>query len=494
MTRSRASARLNSPCTTIGSAIALPTVLRGLRLANGSWKIICMRRRTARSPARSSVRTSWPSNSTRPRARLDEAQDRARGRRLAAAAFADQRERFAGAQRKRDVLDGVHARAHAAQHAGADVEARHEIGDLEHGTLGDRRRRRHVGDALGLAGDGIDDREALRVGTALHRAEARDRGEQRAGVGLARRCEESRGRRLLDGVAVQHDDGAVGDLRDDAHVVRDEHHRHAFLVLQRLDELEDLGLDGDVERGGRLVGDEQRRLAGERHGDHHALAHAAGEPMRIFVQARSRRRNAHALEDAQRLGLRLRAIEGRGGRRALRAIWKPSVSTGLRLVIGSWKIIEMRLPRTLRISSFAQRQEVAAFERDIAGDAAVGGGQQPHDRQRRHALAGARFADDGDRLARRDVERDALDDGGPHAVDAERGREVAHGRRDRGAHVTPVPKGRPNGLGGQRAQRAWGRHVSPLSFGSMASRRPSPSRFSAKMTTRIAMLGTSASE
>jgi len=30
----------------------------------------------------------------------------------------------------------------------------------------------------------------------------------------------------------------------------------------------------------RLVGDEERRLAGQRHGDHHALTHAAGQPVR----------------------------------------------------------------------------------------------------------------------------------------------------------------------------------------------------------------------
>jgi len=39
---------------------------------------------------------------------------------------------------------------------------------------------------------------------------------------------------------------------------------------------QDLGLHGDVERGGRLVGDQDVGLAGERDGDHDALALAAG--------------------------------------------------------------------------------------------------------------------------------------------------------------------------------------------------------------------------
>ena len=55
--------------------------------------------------------------------------------------------------------------------------------------------------------------------------------------------------------------------------------------LQRGQQVEDLRLDGDVERGGRLVGDQQRRIAGERHGDGRALAHPAREFMRILPRA-----------------------------------------------------------------------------------------------------------------------------------------------------------------------------------------------------------------
>ena len=60
--------------------------------------------------------------------------------------------------------------------------------------------------------------------------------------------------------------------------------RHAELALQALQQLQDLRLDGDVERGGRLVGDQQVGLVGERHGDHDALALAARELMRIGAE------------------------------------------------------------------------------------------------------------------------------------------------------------------------------------------------------------------
>jgi hypothetical protein len=71
-----------------------------------------------------------------------------------------------------------------------------------------------------------------------------------------------------------------------------EQHRHAELLLRVLQELENLRLHGDVKRGGRLVGDQQVRLVGERHRDHHALALPAGELMRIGAEPPRRIGNA----------------------------------------------------------------------------------------------------------------------------------------------------------------------------------------------------------
>ena len=53
--------------------------------------------------------------------------------------------------------------------------------------------------------------------------------------------------------------------------------------LEALEQLQDLRLGGDVERGRRLVGDQQLRLVGERHRDHRPLAHPAGELVRVVV-------------------------------------------------------------------------------------------------------------------------------------------------------------------------------------------------------------------
>ena len=55
-----------------------------------------------------------------------------------------------------------------------------------------------------------------------------------------------------------------------------------------LEQLQDLGLDHDVERGRRLVADDDRRVAGEGHRDHRPLAHPARQLVRVGRAARLR--------------------------------------------------------------------------------------------------------------------------------------------------------------------------------------------------------------
>src|SRR3546814_4277457 len=62
---------------------------------------------------------------------------------------------------------------------------------------------------------------------------------------------------------------ALGGLRHHAHVVGDQHERHAALALQRDQQFQDLRLDGDVEGGGRLIGYQQARIAGDGRSEEH---------------------------------------------------------------------------------------------------------------------------------------------------------------------------------------------------------------------------------
>ena len=73
------------------------------------------------------------------------------------------------------------------------------------------------------------------------------------------------------------DDDPIGSFRHDPHVVGYEHEPHAVVAAQPHQKVENLRLDGYVERGRRLVGDQDLGPACERHRDHHPLAHAAGK-------------------------------------------------------------------------------------------------------------------------------------------------------------------------------------------------------------------------
>ena len=90
---------------------------------------------------------------------------------------------------------------------------------------------------------------------------------------------------LDDAAGIQHRHTVAG-LSDHAHVVRHQHHRRAVLFAQALEQGDDLRLDRDIERRGGLVGDDELGLGGQRQGDDDPLAHAAGELVRVLIDAR----------------------------------------------------------------------------------------------------------------------------------------------------------------------------------------------------------------
>ncbi len=75
----------------------------------------------------------------------------------------------------------------------------------------------------------------------------------------------------------------VGDVADDVQVVRDEDVGEAELLLQVLQQVQDLRLHGHVERGDRLVADDQLRVDRERARDADPLALPARELVREAV-------------------------------------------------------------------------------------------------------------------------------------------------------------------------------------------------------------------
>ena len=216
----------------------------------------------------------------------------------------------------------------------------------------------------------------------------------------------------------------------------------------RREQLEDLRLDGHVERGRRLVGDQQPGLVRERHRDHRALAHPARVLVRVAVDAPprlgdpdepeqldrplARRRLRHVLVDADRLDdLAADAVEGvQRGQRVL----EDHRDRGRRA--------------RARSSSSLSGSRSRPSNRTRPETSVARAARQPEHGEHADRLARARLAHDAERAAGLDGEVDAAD--GLHdtvlgaEVDAqvlelEQGaRRAARGRRrcgcGRGAH------------------------------------------------------------
>ena len=120
--------------------------------------------------------------------------------------------------------------------------------------------------------------------------------EQRLGVGVDRLGVERLGGRDLHQLAQVHDRDPVGDVADHAEVVGHEQVGQLELVLQVVEQVHDLRLDRDVERGHRLVQHDHPRLERQSARDADALALAAGElvrePARVLGREARRARAA----------------------------------------------------------------------------------------------------------------------------------------------------------------------------------------------------------
>ena len=109
---------------------------------------------------------------------------------------------------------------------------------------------------------------------------------------------------LLDQPALLHHHDAATVAGGETEVMGDQDGRHAALGRNPGQKIHHDLLRRDVEAGGRLVGDQERRIAGNRHRDHHALAHAAGEFVRISGHPLFGIANLHGAQQLQRLRAR----------------------------------------------------------------------------------------------------------------------------------------------------------------------------------------------
>ena len=227
---------------------------------------------------------------------------------------------------------------------------------------------------------------------------------------MKRSAQQRRRRGHLHHLPRIHDGETVGDVAHDAQIVRDEQHGHAEAFLEIDEQFENLRLNGHVQRGRRLVGDEQLGFGGQRHRDHHALLHPAGKLVRIIFEPRFRRGDVDELQQADHFLVRgpLRAVQ-------LERLLDLAADAedGIERGAGVLKNVTDHAAANLPQLTLAHPQHVATIQQNLS--AHVPGrrrGHQPRDGKRGHALATAAFAHETDRLARVDGERHTVH--GPH--------------------------------------------------------------------------------
>ena len=224
----------------------------------------------------------------------------------------------------------------------------------------------------------------------------------------------------------------------------DEHHRRPGLPLQPVHQGEDLGLDRHIQRRRGLIRDQQLRLTGQRHGNHHPLPHAARQLVRILRQPpfrlrysdlpqqlqrpRPRRLSVHVLVQPQPLGQLPPDGEDRVQRRH-------------RLLEDHSDLVAPDRPHQVlrRLGKVDLGARALVEDQPTPGNLATPELHQPHQRQRRHRLARPGFADNTNRLPGEHLERHVLDTGDrsitrlefhPQVLDAGDGvadRAVEHG-------------------------------------------------------------------
>ena len=85
----------------------------------------------------------------------------------------------------------------------------------------------------------------------------------------------------LNNFSVLHDSDAIGNISHNTKIMGDEQHTCIVTGLQLFDQFQYLRLSGDIQRCGRLIGDEHLGLQCQCHGDHCPLPLSTRQLMRI---------------------------------------------------------------------------------------------------------------------------------------------------------------------------------------------------------------------
>ncbi len=204
-------------------------------------------------------------------------------------------------------------------------------------------------------------------------------------------------------------------------VVTDQQQRHVQALLQLFEQQKNLALHGDVQRGGRLIGDQQFRLAGQCHGNHHSLTLPAGQLVRIGLEALLRLLNADQLQQLDDALLRFTATDATMQQQGLTDLSGHAVQRVQR------RHRFLKDHRDAIAAQLAQGALVSAHQllttvSDAAGGQCATAGQQLQDRVRRDGLAGAGFANQRQTLATPNIQTQVAD----HLLPVESDAQVAN--------------------------------------------------------------------
>ena len=368
------------PWARSGSSISAPTVMRGFSEENGSWKMNCNSRRRSRSSAgprssRCRGRRSAPTRQRAPaaapagapgwtcRSRIRRRWRRSRpsrspagyaGHRMHLDRVAEQRLRApesAFRRRSSSRIDASGAHARTSVFAGSAISssfssgARQQAAAWPGAIVGQRRflgaARDGEGAARGKAAAGGH------VSGRRHDAGDRHQPPRRrptapASSSSARWCRGAAGRRRSRPTGpvsttlpayITATRSAISATTPRSWVIRIS--AAPVSALQLAHQVQDLRLDGHVQRRRRFVRDQQRRVVGQRHRDHHPLPHAARKLVRVIVQPLLGRRDPHPAQHLQRPRPRPPMADSPWWRRTLSAICSPMRMAGFSAVIGS---------------------------------------------------------------------------------------------------------------------------------------------------------------
>ncbi len=113
----------------------------------------------------------------------------------------------------------------------------------------------------------------------------RDGLEHAPGVGVAGAGKDVLRRAVLHDLPRVHDRNLVRDVGHHAQIVGNHDEGGAVCLLNVLDKVQDLGLNGHVQGRGGLVRNQQLRIHRHGQGDHGPLAHAAGKLVGVLPEA-----------------------------------------------------------------------------------------------------------------------------------------------------------------------------------------------------------------